>query len=83
MKFLPTLGDDLVFLINISFSPVSVSASRRTTVGLTVDLFEQHQGTHILQVKREMEPKSPEKEANVTNLIKENRVKRVRGAPRR
>lgn len=27
-----------------------VAASRRTPAGLTMDLFEQHQGTHILQV---------------------------------
>lgn len=26
------------------------AASRRTAAGMTVDLFEQHQGTHILQV---------------------------------
>lgn len=28
----------------------STAAARRTQAGLTVDLFEQHQGTHILQV---------------------------------
>lgn len=27
------------------------AASRRTPAGMTMDLFEQHQGTHILQVR--------------------------------
>lgn len=34
------------------FLPSFLAASRRTPAGLTMDLFEQHQGTHILQVRR-------------------------------
>lgn len=38
---------------NLQFSPPSfhrAAAARRTPAGLALDLFEQHQGTHILQV---------------------------------
>lgn len=33
------------------FRPSFLAASRRTPAGITMDLFEQHQGTHILQVR--------------------------------
>lgn len=53
-KFVPMNREslnDALFLFKMFFSFHSFSAaSRRTPAGITVDLFEQHQGTHILQV---------------------------------
>lgn len=39
-------------LISVIFLSSLLAASRRTPAGITMDLFEQHQGTHILQVRR-------------------------------
>lgn len=42
----------LIYFSILFFVSTISAASRRTPAGMTMDLFEQHQGTHILQVKK-------------------------------
>lgn len=48
MIFFPFISKINVNISYLHFSNVAVT--RRTPAGMTMDLFEQHQGTHILQV---------------------------------
>lgn len=50
------------------FSSIFAAVTRRTPAGMTMDLFEQHQGTHILQVSQEITKSG-------TNVLRSSKTK--------